>query len=202
MSHLGLSPWQRRRLRRQLAGARDARVYRRTLAVLEFDRGRPAAEVARLLGVTRQSVCHWAAAYARSRRPAVLADARRSGRPRIMAGGGDALLGALLAWPPQALGYPDVGWTVPLRRAALAAAGGRRPSGTTLRRSLRRLGYVWKRPRYVLAPDPELGEKNGGSAARSGPCRRAARSWRRTRPTCCCSRRCGPPGRGAADPRG
>ena len=41
MSRLNLTSWQRQRLRRQLAETRDARVYRRTLAVLEFDAGRP-----------------------------------------------------------------------------------------------------------------------------------------------------------------
>jgi hypothetical protein len=40
MSRLHLTSWQRTRLRRQLAATRDARLYRRTLAVLEFDRGR------------------------------------------------------------------------------------------------------------------------------------------------------------------
>jgi hypothetical protein len=39
MSRLKLTYWQRRRLRRQLKEAADARLYRRTLAVLELDRG-------------------------------------------------------------------------------------------------------------------------------------------------------------------
>jgi transposase len=64
MSRFKLKPWQRRRLRRQLKAAEDARTYRRTLAVLELDRGRTAADVAAMLGVTRQSVHNWAAAFA------------------------------------------------------------------------------------------------------------------------------------------
>jgi hypothetical protein len=63
MSRLNLTSWQRRRLRRQLAETRDARLFRRTLAVLEFDHGRSAADIARTLGVTRQSVYDWVEAY-------------------------------------------------------------------------------------------------------------------------------------------
>ena len=63
MSRLKLTYRQRRRLRRQLKAATDARLYRRTLAVLELDRGRSAADIADMLGVTRQTVHNWATAY-------------------------------------------------------------------------------------------------------------------------------------------
>ena len=49
MSRLNLTSWQRRRLRRQLAETREARLFRKTLAVLEFDHGRSAADIARML---------------------------------------------------------------------------------------------------------------------------------------------------------
>ena len=68
MSQLNLTPWQRRRLRRQLAETSDVRVYRRTLAVLEFDHGRSAADLARMLGVTCQSIYNWVDAYAQAQR--------------------------------------------------------------------------------------------------------------------------------------
>src|SRR5205814_7128753 len=59
MRRLNLTSWQRRRLRRQLIEIRDARLYRKTLAVLEFDQGRSAADIARMLGVTRETVYAW-----------------------------------------------------------------------------------------------------------------------------------------------
>jgi DNA-binding CsgD family transcriptional regulator len=59
MSRLNLTSWQRRRLRRQLVEIRDARLYRKALAVLEFDQGRSAADIARMLGVTRETVYAW-----------------------------------------------------------------------------------------------------------------------------------------------
>ena len=78
MSRLKLTSWQRRRLRRQLKEATDARLSRRTLAVLELDRGRSAADIADMLGVTRQSVSNWATAYAHDLDPSALADRDRS----------------------------------------------------------------------------------------------------------------------------
>jgi transposase len=159
MSGFKLKHWQRRRLRQQLDEAHDARTYRRTLAVLELDRGQTAAEIADMLGVTRQSVHNWAAAFLRESDPAVLRDLDRSGRPPILAEWTEGLLPSLMARSPQDLGYPHTNWTVPLLQDELEKGLGSRPSDETVRRGLRRLGYVWKRPRYVLEPDPRREKK-------------------------------------------
>ena len=78
----------------------------------------------------------------------------------------ERLLEDLLPGDPQARGYHATGWTVPMLRAELAGAGdavGHR----TIRRALHRLGWRWKRPKYVLGrPDPAYGEKKRPS--RSG----------------------------------
>src|SRR5437870_5640821 len=146
MSRLNLTSWQRQRLRRQLAETPDARVYRRTLAVLEFDFGRPAADIARMLGVARQTVYEWVAAYTEVRQPAVLQDEQGRGRHPLLDEDDEHLLEALLGASPQDLGYPDASWTVPLLQEALEIGTGRRLSDDTIRRALRRLDYVWKRP--------------------------------------------------------
>ena len=156
MSRLQLTYWQRRRLRRQLAGARDAHLYRRTLAVLEFDRGRSAADIAAMLGVTRQSVYNWVGAYAAGLDPTTLADTDRPGRPPLLTEDARSRLRRLFGCSPQDLGYPGTTWTVPLLQEQLERETGQRPSDDTIRRALHRLDYVWKRPRYVLDPDPEL----------------------------------------------
>ena len=106
MSRLNLTSWQRQRLRRQLADTPDARLYRRTLAVLEFDFGRPAADIARMLGVTRQSVYHWVETYLQARDPTALADEAGRGRHPLLDEDQEHLLEALLAVSPQDLGYP------------------------------------------------------------------------------------------------
>jgi transposase len=177
MSILRLTPAQRRRLARERDRAADARVYRRAVAVLELDRSRPAAEVAAALGVTRQAVYHWAAAFAAAG-PAALADAPRSGRPRVLDDEGRDLLEAAIGWDPQDLGLPHAGWTVPLLARALAIGTGYEPSADTVRRALDGLGYTWKRFRYVLAPDPEREKKTPHPPAdprAAGPGRRPGR---------------------------
>ncbi|MBO0698126.1 MAG: helix-turn-helix domain-containing protein [Zavarzinella sp.] len=171
MSLLRLTPARRRRLARERDRAADARVYRRAVALLELDRGRPAVEVATLLGVTRQAVYHWAADFARSGDPAALADAPRAGRPRTLDDDGLDLLEAVLGWDPQALGLPHAGWTVPLLARTLAIGTGREPSADTVRRALDRLGYTWKRFRYVLAPDPGREKKTPHPPADPRPAR-------------------------------
>jgi transposase len=168
MSRLHLTCWQRRRLRRQLTRTLDARVLRRTLAVLEFDRGRSAADLARLLGVTRQSVYHWIEAYTQTHDPGALHDEPGRGRRPLLDEDQEHLLGALLTVSPQQLGYPHVNWTIPLLREVLEVATGQRLSEDTLRRALRRLEYVWKRPRHDLDPDPEREKKTPHPQANPG----------------------------------
>ena len=159
MSQFHLTSWQRQRLRRQLTQTRDARLFRRALAVLEFDHGRPAADIARMLSVTRQCVYHWLALYTADPGPAALEDRPGRGRPPLLDEDDEHLLDVLLYGSPQDFGLAPVNWTVPLLAAALELATGRRASEDTVRRALRRLGYVWKRPRYDLDPDPEREKK-------------------------------------------
>jgi transposase len=167
-SRLKLNQRQRTRLRRQLKTASDARLYRRTLAVLELDRGRSPAEIAEMLGVTRQSVHNWARLYTRDFDPSDLDDEDRTGRPPLLASGADEFLRSLLSRSPQGLGHPDTSWTTPLLRGELERGLGVKASDDTVRRALRRLGYTWKRPRYVLAPDPEREKKTPDSASDPG----------------------------------
>src|SRR4051794_18821305 len=169
MSRFRLTYWQRRRLLGQLKTTAEARTYRRTLAVLELDRGRSAAEVAEMLGVTRQSVYNWAAAFAREHGPSSLEDDPRSGRPRLLTEPTEWSLRSLMPQSPQELGYPDTDWTTPLLQQELERGTGSPPSDDTVRRVLHRLGYVWKRPRYVLDPDPERGKKTPHPAADPRP---------------------------------
>jgi transposase len=166
MSRLNLTSWQRQRLRRQLAQTPDARVFRRTLAVLEFDFGRSAADIARMLGVARQTVYEWVDTYSQTLQATALEDEEGRGRHRLLDEDDEHLLEALLRDSPQDLGYPHTSWTVPLLQHALELGTGRQASDDTIRRFLRRLDYVWKRPRYILDPDPQLrGKKAADSPA-------------------------------------
>ena len=195
MSRLNLTSGNGRRLRRQLAETRDARLYRRTLAVLEFDHGRSAADIARTLGVTRQSVYDWVEAYTQDHDPVSLEDEGGRGRHPLLGEDQEHLLEALLAFSPQDLGYPHVSWTVPLLQEVLEVATEQWGYPTTLfAGGLDRLNYVWKRLRYDLDPDPECEKKTPHPQANSGSAAAQRRSAN-TRPTCCCSRRCARLGR-------
>jgi transposase len=178
MSGLRLTAAQRRRLEHQLRTTRDAGLYRRTLAVLEAAGGRAISEVARLLRTSRRSVHHWIGAYERAREPACLADHRGGNHPSLWTEDLRAALHASLERRPDHLGYQAVEWTVPLLREHLARSTGRRPSETSIRRELHASGHVWKRPRYVLDPDPERDKKtpdSPGDAAVAAPMGQAVR---------------------------
>jgi transposase len=154
MSTLNLKEWQRSRLREQLVSAADSRIYRRTLAVLEVDRGHSVADVAEMLGVTRQSVHNWVTAFARDPDPSTLADGRRSGRPPEVIDRTESALRSLMPRSPRDLGYPDADWTVPLLQRELERGASLPASVATIRRGLRRLGYVREGSRFVLKPGP------------------------------------------------
>lgn len=148
-----LTPQQRYRLRRTRDATHDADLFRRTLALLQLDQGLPVATVASELGVTRQSVYNWLDRYLLAPTPRALRDDR--GHGHVTAWDDDllAVLRSTLERPPGDWGYRDAEWTVESLQQHLARWDGRSWSGRTVRRQLHQLGYVWKRPRYVLQPD-------------------------------------------------
>jgi transposase len=169
MSRLSLTSFQRRRLQRQLQHTHDAHLYRRTLAILEVSRGKPVAQVAQSLGVTRRSIYYWIEHYREAFDPTALVEDDRPGRPSLWTEDLTALLRTLLVdHTPDRLGYAAVDWTAALLQEHLEHCTGQRLSETTIRRELHRLGYVWKRSRYVLDPDPELEKKTPNPPSNPG----------------------------------
>lgn len=159
MSEFPLTRWQRTRLQRQLHQTLDARVHRRTLAVLEYSQGRSVAAIAHLLRVTRRSVYNWIDAYAQDHDPAALRDDERSGRPSCWTKKLRQRLQTLLGQTPDQLGYLAVNWTVPLLQQEMKHRTDQGLSEDTIRRELVCQGYAWKRGRYVLDPDPQRDKK-------------------------------------------
>jgi transposase len=159
MEGLELTWRQRHRLLKQLKETADARIYRRTLAVLEVSRGQSIAHAAEALGVTRQSVYNWIAHYAPTHDPDTLQDEHRPGRPSHWTEDHQALLRFLMDHTPDEFGYFAVNWTVPLLQEQLEHSADVCLSDETVRRGSQELGYVWKRGRYELEPDPELEKK-------------------------------------------
>jgi transposase len=165
MSSERFTPAQMQQLEHQLIQTDDVRLYRRTLALLMWGRGSSVTEIASLLQVRRQSVYNWLDSYTSTSDPACLRDAARSGRPPRWTSQTEALLADSLVAPPDQLGYLAVNWTVPLLQDHLEHACQIRFSDDTIRRALHRLGYVWKRYRYVLSPDPDLEKKTPDSCS-------------------------------------
>jgi transposase len=157
---LVLTAADREALERAKAAEPRVRRWRRFQAVLLLAAGQPPGAGAAALGCAVSSVYNWAGAWRREG-IAGLAEGDHGGGKPILDAAGEASLTELLATDPQVRGHRATGWTVPLLRSELAAAGCA-PSDTTLRRALHRLGYRWKRPKFVLGrPDPAYAEKRG-----------------------------------------
>jgi transposase len=163
MSWLRLTVSQRRRLEQQLQATHDASLFRRTLAILEAADGRPVAEIARLLRTSRVSIYRWIECFDSTRDPHCLVDSRGGNHPSDWTEELQALLSTGLGRRPDHFGYQAVEWTVPLLQEHLARCAEARLSETSIRRQLHALGYVWKRPRYVLEPDPQREKKTADS---------------------------------------
>jgi transposase len=146
----------------EAAAAAQPRVrrWKRYRAILLRAEGLTVPAVAAALGCSQASVYAWTAAW-RRHGVAGLAEGDHGGGQVKLGPAGETLLGAMLATDPQARGHRATGWTVLLLQGELAMQGiavGER----TIRRALHRLGYRWKRPRYVLGrPDPDYAEKKG-----------------------------------------
>lgn len=96
----------------------------------------------------------------------MLADASRSGRPRVARTITDARIKHEIRRDPLRLGYNTTGWTVALLAKHLSQKYECSISARTLRRRMHGLGLRWKRPRYAyLGKDPNRAQKKGGSFA-------------------------------------
>lgn len=146
---------QRRRIQKEIQKAHDTRYFRALLALLRLAAGAAVGGVASEVGVTPQMTWVWRVRYlAAQGDERVLRPEPPSGRPPLTGPSEDAQIESILQQDPQALGYHATGWTVPLLRHHLQKQG-IFLSERTIRRRLRSLGYVWKRPGYLLAcPDP------------------------------------------------
>ena len=159
MSGFRLTGAQKRQLVETLRHTHDVRQYRRSLAVLECGRGISVIEIAASLHVTRQSIHNWVTRYRRTGRCSALADRVHRGRPCRAGGTVDSFLQELMQVPPEQCGYHATHWTVPLLQDQLRQHLNQAFCDATVRRLLHRLGYVWKRPRYVLAADVQREKK-------------------------------------------
>jgi transposase len=144
-----------------LEEAHDPVVRHRLAAIGAVACGNTVAEVSRWFDVSRQTLYNWMERLARSGfSPNSLALSPRPGRPPQWQPRFDAVLASALAQSPLELGFKSRQWTVRLLQGHLLLSLGQNFSPDTLRRQVRRLGYSWKRPRIVLASDPDREKKS------------------------------------------
>jgi transposase len=159
---LVLSDTERAALANAAAHEQRVRRWRRYQAVLRVADGERPEAVAASLGCSRASVYNWLAAWREEGLAGVIEAVHP---PPVLAHTAPlaALLNELLADDPQRHGHHATGWTVPLLHGEAQAAGVA-VSARTVRRAVRRLGWRWKRPKYVLGrPDPAYEQKKGRS---------------------------------------
>ena len=162
MENWNLSVREKKRIRGRLEQTGSAAEARRLIALLALADGAPPSDVDGWVGVSRQCLYQWRSRYQQSSRVSeALVDRSRSGRPSLWDEGMVRCLCATLEQSPDELGYPAVNWTVGLLQKHLEFCFGQSLSEESVRRRLHELGYVWKRPRYVLDPDPQREKKTG-----------------------------------------
>ena len=146
-----LSAGQRRELESLVAGTRDAKILKRAQGLLAAAEGEPAVAIARRLQVCEKTVYNWVERWSSRNAAAAdcLGDQPRSGRPSTLCDQVAETVTTLLETKPRDHGYRQAEWTVPLIQGHLAGEQ-IAASGTTIRKQLHKLGYRWKRPRFVL----------------------------------------------------
>jgi putative transposase len=159
-------PRIRARLTTLAARAPTLRQGRRAQGLLWLAEGATVMEVARRLHVSRQSVYVWQERLGWAGDLAArLADRPRSGRPRTTGHAVDEVIAEVIGTDPREHGYRLASWTTGLLRQQLRHRRDLTVSARTIRRCLRRLGYRYKRPRYVLARRaPHWRQAKGGSS--------------------------------------
>ena len=165
---LTLSEQERAELVTAQRTSRNVRHWRRYQAVLLRAEGVALATVAQTLGCRQASVCNWTRAWRERGAQGVAEGAHRGAERRLDAEAEHRMEGLLEEGNPQAHGYAALNWTAPLLRRELAKRGWG-ASERTLRRTLHRLGYRWKRPKFVRGrPDPAYAEQKSRGGASGG----------------------------------
>jgi transposase len=160
MSRLEMTAEQRAEVEAAQRQSKTVRHWKRYQAVLLRAEGTPVAVVAQTLGCTPTSVSTWSTAW-RERGVTGIHEGQHPGAARRLDAAGEQAVLEVVQSDPQAAGYAATGWTVALLQTELAQRGWH-ASQKTLRRTLHRLDWSWKRPRVVLGrPDPDYDAKKG-----------------------------------------
>ena len=135
------------------------RVSERIHYVLLFSRGHAPDQIAALYEVDERTVQDWLERF-RQHGAKGLDDRPRSGRPRLATVAAQTQAKQALAASPQDQGVGQTLWTRRLLQRHLTERAGCELSLPTLTRLIKRLGFVWRRPKLILKQtDPQQTER-------------------------------------------
>jgi len=142
----------------------DVAAHVRLTAAIAAYQGVSISELSRILGVSRTSIYSWVRQHRRAHRADILLRQRGSGRSTLCGDAEERVIAQALESYPLDWGYSSYAWTAPILCRHLFRMTGVSVTPRTVRRALQSLGYAWKRPRYLLAPDPDAEKKTLNSA--------------------------------------
>lgn len=167
MSSFALSLSERRALAKQIHGTKDVKVLKRSQALLWLSEGISVREIAKRLGISRQTMYDWVSFYQNRRNHSFISRLQplpKPGRPPRKSAVIFRELEALLNESPKQHGYHHAEWTAPLLQKALQREHDVHSNVKTIRRCLKQSHFVWKRPGYALARQPKTwAQAKGGS---------------------------------------
>ena len=162
-SERGFSAHDQHRLSRALTQTGAARVFRRIQAVLLIAEGRTFGDTAQITGLSIQSVYNLVHRYLQSHQVESLHDLPHTGRPPDAPELTASQILRELRRSPLQLGYRTNVWTVETLALHLSQRSQSAIAPWTLRRRMKHLGLVCKRPRYFYS------EKHPHRAQKKGP---------------------------------
>lgn len=125
------------------------RVAERARMVLLSARRYTVPDLCEIFEMTDDTIYKWLDRFDEAG-PEGLFDQARSGRPPELDEQAEAEIERVLDGSPLDEGYAFTTWTVPLLNAHLKEKLGLEVSDETVRRALRRLEFVWRRPRWAI----------------------------------------------------
>jgi transposase len=140
---------QKRRLRRILASTEARRTWSRATGLLMLEQGQSCLNVARVLGICEDTVTNWKKRWILEGL-ASLEDKHRSGRPLTVTARYLRLLAEAVERGPHAYDYLFSVWSVARLAAHLKAKTGIPLRPNQLRKHLKDLGFVYRRPKHSL----------------------------------------------------
>lgn len=164
-SELGFNARDIHRLSIALAQTVEARFFRRIQAVRLVAEGRSFGEASQITGLSLRSVYHLVERYLQSHQVESLLDRPRTGRPPDAPDLTEAQILRELRRSPLNLGYRTNVWTVETLAHHLGQRYQCEIAPWTLRRRMKEMDLVCKRPRYFYEEkDPHRAQKKGPSS--------------------------------------